>query len=70
MESVKLKASLIKRLAKFSWVRHAQRLAISKEFSKSRPTIDNYINGDVANLEFAEKLIKRLEKVQKIKLTK
>ena len=57
MESTKLKNSLTKRLTKYAWVTHADRLQIAAEMNVSRPTIDNYIKGTVSKLEFAEKLL-------------
>lgn len=67
MEAVKLKLSLTKQLAKFSWVSYPDRLALASKLNKSRPTIDNYIKGKVANLVFAETLIRNLSKIPKPK---
>lgn len=67
MESVKLKSSLTKRLLKFKWVSYPERLQIASKLDVSRPTIDNYINGKVANLVFAEKLLNILGKTLKPK---
>jgi transcriptional regulator with XRE-family HTH domain len=63
MEADKLKATLVRRLKKFDWVTHADRLEIGEKLGVSRQTIDNYIKGKVSKLSFAEKLIKILGKV-------
>jgi predicted XRE-type DNA-binding protein len=65
MEAAKLKKSLKVKLVKFIWVTHPQRRTIANLLNVSRPTIDNYINGKVCKLEFAERLLKVLNKVQK-----
>lgn len=67
MEAAKLKKSLTKQIMSFKWVTHPQRVEVAKLLNKSRPTIDNYIKGLVCNLEFAEKLLKVLSKIEKPK---
>lgn len=64
MEAVKLKKSLTSKLGKYEWVTYPQRLQIAADLNVSRPTIDNYINGRVKKLEFAEVLLKRLSKIK------
>ena len=67
MEASKLKKSLTKQLTSYKWVTHPQRREVSDLLCVSRPTIDNYINGKLGKLEFAEKLLKVLRKIQKPK---
>ena len=70
MEAEKLKASLVRKLKKFDWVPHADRVEVALNMQVSRPTIDNYINGKVGDMIFAERLIAALSKVSKIKKRK
>lgn len=70
MEATKLKASLVKKLSKFSWVSYSDRLSIASKLMKTRPTIDNYINGKIGSMEFAEKLLHVLNKLPKPKKNK
>ena len=65
MEASKLRAKLTKSIKAYIWVKYQDRLSIATKMEVSRPTIDNYINGKVRNLEFAEKLLLNLKKIKK-----
>ena len=56
-----------KKLITYDWVPYAFRLKIAAKINKSRPTIDNYINGKGKNPNVSKILLDILAKVPKPK---
>ncbi len=67
MNAKQLLKKIKKELASFSWIKQPERVITAEKLDVSRTTIDNYIKGQVADMIFAEELIKELGKVPKPK---
>ena len=65
MNAKQLLIKIKKQLGKFKWVKSPQLEEIAQKKGVTRQTITNYINGQVADMVFAEELIKELAKVPK-----
>lgn len=65
MTTKELKKELKTSLSKYKWIKHNGRKDIALKMNCSRQNIDNYFDGKIANMEFAEKLIKHLSKIKR-----